>query len=130
MSTRPNFPPQQVITSGDMSATSIASLPTILGALTKFSYAATWSGTSPVGTLALQVSNDYSLYADGSVKNSGTWSTVILNASGVPVSSIPVTGNTGSDFIDAESGAYAARIVYTKTSGVGTMNAFFTAKVG
>lgn len=131
MSTRPVLNPQQIIVNGDMSQATITSAPTILGMLTKFSYQAVWSaGSTPVGTIALQVSDDYKLNATGGVQNVGTWTTVVMSVSGAFVTSVPVSGNSGSDFIDAESGAYAVRIVYTRASGSGTLNAYITAKVG
>lgn len=131
MSTRTNFPPQAVITAGDMSAASITSTPTILRSLTKVSYSASWTGSTPIGTLAVQCSNDYALGANGVVSNAGTWNTMTLNLAGVPVTSVPVTGNTGNGLIDLSGGtaAYATRLVYTKTSGTGTLNATFVGKV-
>lgn len=93
------------------------------------SYGYSWSGTSPVGTIKIQVSNDYSIDAGGAVSNAGTWSTIDLVYGGVVVSSIPVSGNTGNGLIDIETGAYAIRSVYTFTSGVGTLQAKITCKV-
>lgn len=130
MSTRTGLRPQAVITSGDMSAVSITSTPTILQSLTRVSYEATWSGTSPVGTLSVQVSNDYSLHQDGTVNNAGNWVSLVLNVSGTPSTTVSVSGNTGSDFIDVDgTAAYAVRLIYTKGSGVGTLNATVNGKV-
>ncbi len=129
MSTRTNLPPQLVITNGSMAA-NITSNPTILLSLTGCSYGVSWTGTSPVGTLAVQVSDDYALNANGTVKNAGTWNTLTLDVGGTAVTSIPVTGNTGSGYIEIErTNAYAIRLVYTFGSGVGTLNARITAKV-
>ena len=130
MSTRTALRPTPVITNGDMSATSITSLVTVLQSITGCSYQAVWSGTSPVGTLSVQVSNDYALTATGGVANSGTWTTITLNVGGSPASSVSVSGNTGSAFIDIDkTGAYAVRLVYTKGSGTGTLNATIAGKV-
>lgn len=130
MSTRTTFRPKSVITNGDMSATSITSDVTVLQSLTRLSYAAKWTGTTPIGTIAVQVSNDYSLNADGTVNNAGTWNTLTVEYNGTLVTSVPVTGNTGNGFIDVEAtAAYAARLVYTKTSGTGTLNVTINAKV-
>lgn len=130
MSTRTNLPPQAVITAGDMSAVSITSQVTILRSLSKFSYEVSWTGTSPIGTLALQVSNTYSLNADGTAGNAGVWMSVPLDVASAEVSTIPISGNTGNGFIDVTVQAgYAVRLLYTKTSGVGTLNATINGKV-
>lgn len=130
MSTRTTFRPKSVITNGDMSAATITSDPTILQSLSLVSYAVSWSGTAPVGTLAVQVSDDYSLDSTGTVSNAGTWNTVTLNIAGVPTSSIAITGNTGKGYIEVgPTAAYAVRLLYTKTSGTGTFQATINAKV-
>lgn len=122
-SSRPQFSPYPVILDGDMSA-DIISEPTIIQKLSMISYDISWDGSSPVGDMSIQVSNSYSTNADGSVRNPGNWTTVPLTALA------PVSGNTGNGFIDIDaSGAYAIRLVYTRTSGTGTMQAIISAKV-
>lgn len=129
MSTRTVLRPHAVITNGAMTG-NITSEVTVLQSLTRMSYAASWSGTSPVGTLSVQVSNDYTLDSAGFVANAGTWTTVTLNVTGSPVSSVPVSGNTGTVFIDIDGiAAYAMRCVYTFTSGTGTLNVTIVGKV-
>lgn len=129
MSSRTNIRPYSVITNGVMTA-NITSLVTILQSVTGVSYALSWSGTSPVGTASVQVSNDYSLNPNGSVRNSGTWTTVYINVNGVPAASAPITGNTGTGFIDVEKTmAYAIRLIFTFASGTGTLNAVINGKV-
>ncbi len=129
MSTRTSLRPNPVILDGDMSA-DITSDPTILQSLTRVSYAFSWVGTSPIGTLAVQVSNDYSLAPDGSEDNAGTWNTLPLQLDdGTIAMSVPVTGNTGNGFFEITTGAYAVRTFYDKTSGVGTLQATVVAKV-
>ncbi len=129
MSTRTHLPPQPVIVAGDMSD-DITSDPTILQSMTGASYSLSWTGTSPVGTAAIEVSNDYALNGDGTVKNAGTWNVLTLDLNGTPVSSVPVTGNAGTGFIDIrKTMAYAIRLVYTSTSGIGTLDAVFVGKV-
>lgn len=130
MSLRPRIPPEQVITNGDMSTASITSAVTIIQSITLGTYSYSWSGTSPLGNLAIQISDDYSVYPNGAVNNAGTWNTVYvtLNGSSV-VNAIPVSGNTGNGIVEWSSGAYAIRTVYTKTSGTGTLQAFFAGKV-
>ena len=134
---RPNLQPYQVIPNGNASpansgsmASSITSAVSIVGQLTEMSYAVSWSGTSPVGTISVQASNDYSLFNNGAVNNPGTWNTLPLELSGANVTSIPITGNTGNGAIDIASlGLYAIRLVYTASSGTGTLIATINGKV-
>lgn len=130
MSARTVLRPHLVITNGDMSQASITSQPTILNSLTKFSYEVSWTGTSPVGTLALQVSNSYALNPNGSVGNAGTWTSVPVDVNGSEVTTIAISGNTGNGFIDVTVNAgYAVQLVYTKVSGTGTLTAIVNGKV-
>lgn len=129
MSTRTTLRPHLVINARSM-ATSLTSEATILQSLTKVSYAFSWSGSTPVGTVSLQVSNDYALDPGGKVKNAGTWTTLPLSDdTGAIVTSLPVAGNTGTIFIEAETSAYACRVIYTRGSGTGTMSATVSGKV-
>jgi len=130
MSSRPLVKPHSVITSGDMSAASITSDVTIVQQLSNICYSYSWTGSTPVGTLKVQASNDYSIDPGGVVLNAGTWNTLDLEVNGSVVSSIDVTGNTGNGMINiANLAAYAIRTVYTKTSGTGTLQAIIVAKV-
>lgn len=136
MSTRTGLKPQIVIPSaqgspagGSSMAGNITSAPTILQSLTKLSYSVAWTGTSPVGTLSVQVSNDYTLQAQGGVTG-GTWNTLPLNLNGASVTSIPVSGNSGNGFIDIETlSAGAVQLLYTAASGTGTLTATVKAEV-
>jgi hypothetical protein len=123
MASRPILSPYQVITNGDMSLASITSQPSIIQNLSKVAYSVSWAGSSPVGVLSVQVSNDYSQNAEGGTLNPGTWNTITLST---PAN---VSGNTGVGFIDIDSAAFAIRLVYTKTSGTGSLQAFITGKV-
>jgi hypothetical protein len=129
MSSRPMLRPYSVITDGNMASASITSSVTIIQQLSSINYAFSWSGTTPIGTIKVQASNDYSIDASGTVLNSGNWITLDLSYGGATVSSVPVTGNTGAGMVDVVSGAYALRVVYTKTSGVGTIQCKINAKV-
>lgn len=137
MSTRPQLSPYLVIpnalaspaNTGSMGA-SITSAPTIIQKVSMISYGLAWSaGSTPVGTASIQVSNDYALNAAGVVANAGTWTTINFNHGGSSVSSIAISGNTGNDMIEVSTGAYAIRLVYTRTSGSGTLAVTITAKV-
>lgn len=130
MSTRTNLRPQKVITNGDMTTTLISAV-TVMQSLAGVSYGFSWTGV-PVGGLSVQVSDDYALDPDGrTVLNAGTWTTLVLNQGGTPVTSMPVPGSTPpTAFIDViTTMAYAIRCVYTPTSGSGTLNATVTGKV-
>lgn len=130
MSSRPLIKPMKVINAQSM-ATNITSLPTIIQMLSAPSYSYSWSGSTPVGTISVQISNDYSQNADGSVQNAGTWTSIYFQLNGsTTVSSAPVSGNSGTGFIDVPiTGAYAIRTVYTAGSGTGTLTAIINAKV-
>ena len=123
MSSRPQFSPHAVIDAVSMGA-SITSEVTIIQKLSLVSYAIEWTGTSPIGAMSVQVSNDYTQNGDGTVRDAGTWNTLDLS------SATNVSGNTGNGFIDIyASGAYAIRLVYTRSSGTGTMRAIISGKV-
>ncbi len=129
MSIRPELRPFNVITSGNM-AGNLTSLVTIIQKLSMLSYSYSWAGTDPVGTVAVQVSNDYSIDAQGNVVNSGTWTPIFfLDSAGAIVSSFAVTGATGNGQVDIQTGAYAIRTVYTATSGTGSLQAVINGKV-
>lgn len=138
MSTRMTIRPQPIIgtlnginsgVSGAMTA-NITSKVTILGSCTGAGFQINWTGTSPVGTVDFEVSNDYALNPNGSVFNAGTWTPMYILVNGTPAANIAVSGNTGTVFADiTKTMAYAIRSVYTFTSGTGTMQAVITGKV-
>lgn len=130
MSTRPTIKPYNVITDGSMAA-DITSEPTILELISGASYTVEWSGTSPVGDLILQGSNDYALNPNGSVKDSGTWVTMYVSINGgSPAGSMPISGNTGTGLIEIDrTNVYAIRLFFDRTSGTGTLNAVIKGKV-
>lgn len=130
MSSRPRIKKYPVIVDGDMSLSSITSSATIIEDLTLIGYGFSWAGTTPIGAVSVEVSNDYALGPDGSIANAGTWTTITFSLAGVPVTSAPVTGNTGTGFIDIDAmSAYAIRTVYTRASGIGTLQCIVNAKV-
>lgn len=132
MSSRPQLKPQPVLnsTTGQSMAGNLTSLVTVISNITRVSYGVSWSGTSPVGTLSVQGSNDYQQNADGSVENAGTWTTLTLESNGSSTTTIPVSGNTGAGMIDVQNTAiYALRLIYTSASGTGTLSATICGKV-
>lgn len=129
MSARTTLRPQTVINAVAMTA-NITSAVTVLQSISDISYSFSWTGTSPVGTMSVQVSNDYAVSTNGTVSNAGTWTTIpILLSTGSTATSAPVTGNTGTGFFDITTGAYAIRTVYTFASGTGTLTATVAGKV-
>lgn len=132
MSTRPELTPFSVITSGNMTLT-LTSTVVIIQKISMIAFAFSWSGSSPLGTIAIQASNDYSITPGGAVKNAGTWNALTVQLSGSSVSSIPVSGNTGNGLVDIDlCAAYAIRAVYTpdiSTPGTGTLQCVVNGKV-
>lgn len=129
MATRPQIRPYQVFATTSMAA-SRTSLVTIIEKVSMISYAYSWSaGSTPIGTITVEMSNDYALNPDGSVANSGTWSSVGFLYNGSFDSDISVSGNTGSAFLDISTAAYAVRTIYTRSSGSGTLVCYINGKV-
>lgn len=130
MSTRTNLRPHSVITNGSMTGNLISEA-TILQSISGVSYTLSWSGSTPVGTVSVQGSNDYSLNADGTVDNSGTWNTIYISVNGGAASATaPITGNTGVGLIEIlKTTVYAIRLIYTAGSGTGTINVVINGRV-
>lgn len=132
MSTRPQIKTTPVFTpaTGQSMAANLTGLVSIISNITLIGYGFSWSGASPVGTITIECSNDYSIDAMGNVYNGGTWNTVPFDLNGTTVTSLPVSGNTGNGFVDIDAlSAYAIRPVYTPASGNGTLSATITGKV-
>lgn len=111
------------ISSGDMSAASITSLVTNIQWLDNVGIQLNWTGTSPVGTVSVEVSADYEQDDQGNVTNAGNWVAITLS----PTPS--VSGNSGSIYLDLNQlSAPWIRTKYTKVSGIGTLNSFITGK--
>lgn len=118
-----------VITNGNM-ATNLQSLITVIPQLSMMSYGISWSGSSPIGTISVQVSNDYFVGANGKPSNPGTWTTITFNQNGAAVTQFSVNGNTGTGFLDIDQmGAYAIQLLYTASSGTGLLQVIFNGKV-
>jgi hypothetical protein len=108
----------------------ITSAVSIIQKISMFSYSYSWAGAGPSGNISVQVSNDYALDPQGNVKNAGTWNTLTLDSAGTATTSISVSGNTGTGFIDIDQcGAYAVRTLYVRTSGTGTLQSTINGKV-
>lgn len=85
-----------------------------------------WSG-SPVGTIEVQVSLNHTTNPDGTPKAPGTWVTLPSSAF---VGTYPVPGTTASPaFLEIPLSASAyIRVVYTRSSGTGTLTVLATGK--
>ena len=111
-------------------AGNLVSAATVIQKLSMVGYSLTWSGVTPVGTVSVQCSNDYSLFPNGKINNPGSWSTLTVLYGGAQVTVVPVTGNTCNGFIDIDSlSAYAVRLIYTAGSGTGTLQVIVNGKV-
>lgn len=124
MSSRPLFPPAPVIVNGDMSATVISAV-TIIKMLSQVSYDISWTGSNPLGTFTVEVSNTYKQNSDGSVANAGNWQALTLSAPST------ASGSPSNGFIDVTAtGAYAIRLKFVPSGGSsGTLNATIAGKV-
>lgn len=129
MAFRPEIRPYQVLTDGVM-ANSLTSSVTIIQKISKVSYTFVWSaGSTPVGTVSVQGSNDYSIDAQGNVVNSGAWKTLTIYDAGALATTVAVSGNSGGTGIDVETGFYAIRAIYTRASGSGILQIYVCGKV-
>lgn len=98
----------RIVSSGDMSA-SITSSATNINEVVSYAVQAVFTG-SPVGSLSLEGSNDNTTYT-------------VISSSTAAVSA------AGSYLVNVELPAYSyVRLVYTRTSGTGTLNATINAK--
>lgn len=103
--------PADLISSGDMSA-SINGTGVITERFNMTSFQAVWSGTSPVGTIKIQFSNDNVASADD-----------VTNWTDVSNSTQNVSGNTGSLGWNIWAHSYRfLRPVWTFTSGTGSLD--------
>lgn len=123
MSRKNNLLKFQNIVNGDMSQTSVTSAVTCIQFLDNIGLQLNFTGV-PVGTFAVQVSADYAQDAMGNVTNAGNWIAITLP--------IPPAASGSPDKIGIDLNQIAfpwIRVVYTKTSGTGTLNGFITGKM-
>lgn len=112
MSSRKNSTRYQSMVNSSMAAS-------IVGTETNISYGDNvgvqfvWTGTAPVGVGGMEASNDNGL----------TWTPMTFSPSPA------ITGNSGNLLLSANNVPYQkVRPVYTRTSGVGTLQAYVTVK--
>lgn len=121
-STKRNLKQYQVITNGDMSQSSLTSQVTNINQLDNVAYQLNWSG-SPVGSFQVQVSIDYNQDEFGNVTNAGHWTPLALSGGASTSGGSPIFINV------SQIGAPWIRVVYTRTSGSGTLQAWVAAKM-
>lgn len=123
------------VTSGDMSAASVTSLVTDIQYLDNISVQLSWT-SSPVGTFAIQGSLDYSpgdaASAAGRTANAGTWTPITLTylSGSVFVSATSIPTSVGSPILLNLSNLSFPyiRVVYTRSSGSGTLTSWIMGK--
>jgi hypothetical protein len=114
--------PVKIITAGDMSAASITSSAAEIKLQDNIGIQLSWTG-SPVGTFAVQISADHNEDSMGNVITAGNWISLPLNPA------IVASGSADNAYIDLnQQSAQYIRVVYTKTSGTGTLNAIVVGK--
>ena len=123
--------PFQTITAGSM-AGNLTSQVTTIQFLDNLGLQLDWTG-SPVGSFQVQVSADYSQDIMGNVLNAGNWSPIILEyipTGGTLTIATSIPTSVGSPiYVDLnQTSAPYIRVVYTSSSGTGTLNAYITAK--
>lgn len=112
----------QNITSGNMASATITSAVTNIEGLDNIGLQLVWTG-SPVGTFAFQISADYAQDFLGNVTNTGNWVAISTTPN------IAAAGSADTAYVDiSQLSAPWIRVVYTKTSGTGTLNGYITAK--
>ena len=101
---------QLVIANGDMTQ-SLTSASTEVNETILAAVNAAWSGSSPVGNLLIQGAN---------IDNSVFYATI---------STIAISGNSGSLLVNIQDIGYGfIRILYSPTSGTGTINVYLNRK--
>lgn len=124
MSRKSNLKQFQLITNGDMSTASLTSPVTNIEFMDNIGVQLEWSG-SPVGNFQVQVSIDYNQDYQGNVLNAGNWVPLQLNGSqNVPTS----VGSPILLDLNQLSPPWI-RVVYTRTSGSGTLQAWIAGKM-
>lgn len=124
MSGRKNtLPKYQIITSGDMSQATVTSAVTNIEYMDNIGIQLNWTGTA-VGTFAVQVSIDHAQDQNGNVSVAGNWIALTLSPSPA------AAGASNQIYIDiTQTSAPWIRVVYTKGSSTGTLNAFISGKM-
>jgi len=118
---------QSPLINGASMASNIIGPATVIQRIPGISYDIAWTGT-PTGTFSVQVSNTVVLGQNGSVIQAGNWTT--LPASSFTGTYPAPAGSAGTGFLDVVgTEAYAVRLIYTASSGTGSLTVVCAAKV-
>jgi hypothetical protein len=107
---------------------SVTSAATRIEYIDNIGYEVLWSaGTSPVGTITIQVSNDHDETDNGVVLTVGNWQDVgVVDSAGVAPT---ISGASGDHFISLNQLPWKwVRLVYNRTSGTATLDVWITGK--
>ena len=120
MSARVFLPSFPILNAASL-ASSLTSSPTNISLLDNVGIQADIASGDAAGTLAVQVSATYEQDAQGNVLNAGTWVTLTSQAiaAGAPANSYFDLNQMSAPWI---------RLIYTRTSGSGTITATIVAK--
>lgn len=114
--------PVKIINAGDMSLASITSDITEVKLQDNVGIQLHWTGT-PVGTFAFQVSLDHKKDPNGNVLVAGNWVSLPMSPA------IAAAGGADDAYVDLNQlSAQYIRVVYTRTSGSGTLDVYVGAK--
>jgi hypothetical protein len=116
--------PYKVLSSGDMSQSSLTSSITSIQGVDNVVYQFIFTGT-PTGVFTIEVSTDYApgVGPNSEPANPGHWVTLPVTPA------LVASGTDGSVFVDLnQMGSPYIRAVYTRTSGTGVLNIIITAK--
>lgn len=81
-----------------------------------------WAG-APVGTFTIQISSNHVETTNGDVVVAGDWVFLVLSPA------ITASGSADDAYIDLnQMSAMYVRIIYTRTSGTGTLDAYVVSK--
>lgn len=132
MSRKNNLRLFKTVDAGDMSAASITSQITSIQFLDNVGIQINFTG-APVGIFQVEVSADHAQDLNENVTVIGQWTPILLSykSGGVMVTENFVPTSVGSPiYLDLNQlSAPYIRLVYTRTSGTGVMDAFITAKL-
>ena len=107
---------------GTSMATSITSAVTETRLQDNIGFQLNWTG-APVGTFSFQVSMDYFQDIYGNVVNPGNWTTLPVTPA------ITATGTPNTAYVDInQTSSPYMRVVYTATSGTGTITGYCDGK--
>lgn len=112
----------QSITNASMAA-DVTSTVTSIQFLDNIGIQLNFTTSDAIGTFIVQISADHAQDAQGNVTNAGHWVDLVLDP--VPVAA----GATDSIYIDInQTSSPFIRVLYDRTSGTGTLNAYIVAK--